>query len=461
MRLAVPNLICVAGLVLQGAGAGAETWTLVRGKLIEGKATRTLSGSFTGSVSRPDATDEPDLVEIDDFSLSAGRRSLAPDAPIEDEGLAPTGWVSAADQIGIDGDRVTFVQLRTGGERVGGGPGYVTFRFLDLRADASHGGLVEGRLPDSDTPRRVELNGDVYQVEQSFLRPPPCPPISPGSGGGSSGSVTIIATGHAAASVPYDTSFVPAPFSVPPTPTLEQLGMRAPDGAEITLEGGALRVTSTGDLFVEGTLPETPIPGLTSVTLTTPARIIVTGHIVVPGGSVGLNGGEVQVGSGSIDVGDPSTETPACQRLTPILPAAERVVGRFSLVASAARQMKIDVIPGGKRNRVLPGADGAIPVAILGSRTLDVADVDPDSMRLGAGEAGALPLPVGPSLYRLIDWQRANGDHFVDMMRLFSIRDAGIAYGDRELCLVARTRDGEPLEGCDRIDTTFGLPAAR
>jgi hypothetical protein len=39
---------------------------------------------------------------------------------------------------------------------------------------------------------------------------------------------------------------------------------------------------------------------------------------------------------------------------------------------------------------------------------------------------------------------------------LFDVRDAEVAYGEEEVCLVAEARDGETLEGCDAIQT---LPA--
>src|SRR5215475_5389899 len=120
VRRAVPTLFCVAGLVLQGISADAETWTVLRGKLMKGGEERALSGTFTGSLSAADSQGEPDFLVIDDFSLSAGRKTLEPDGPIGFEGLAPGGWLSAADQIGIDGDRVTFVHLRAGGTRVHG-----------------------------------------------------------------------------------------------------------------------------------------------------------------------------------------------------------------------------------------------------------------------------------------------------------------------------------------------------
>jgi hypothetical protein len=344
----------------------------------------------------------------------------------------------------------------------------VTFRFLELRADASHGGFVQGRLPepDPDAPRRLTLKGDVYEVDQSFRLPDlSCaPPISsplPGSGGGAAGGSVVISGGGSlvvsAASSLTSNHVVPLATA----PTLEQLGIRAPEGAEISLdEHGALLLESTGDLFVEGTLPESPIAGLTSVTLYTRARIVVTGRIVLPGVSLRLDGGAVFSG-GEIDAGNPDAQPPACHGLTSILPSAERLVGRFSLVASAARQIQIDVMPGRKRNFVLPGRQSMLAVAILGSRTFDAAEVDPETLRLGSGEAEPLePVEPGSSfppdplyLQPVSIVTFSNRDRFFDLLAFFLSNDAEIAFGDRELCLVGQTHVGELLEGCDRIDT--------
>ena len=131
------------------------------------------------------------------------------------------------------------------------------------------------------------------------------------------------------------------------------------------------------------------------------------------------------------------------------------MIGSFSLVASAARQMQIDVMPGDKRNRVLPGADGAIAVWMLGSREFDVRDIDVASLHLGRGAAeplGVFP-PSGGSFGRRSFRWFVNGDRYPDSTITFRVRDAEIAFGDHELCLTAQTYRGELLEGCDRIDT--------
>src|SRR5262249_33289471 len=70
----------------------------------------------------------------------------------------------------------------------------------------------------------------------------------------------------------------------------------------------------------------------------------------------------------------------------------------------------------------------------------------------GAAEPlGVFPLPGGSFGRRNFRWSM-NGDRYPDSTITFRVRDAGIAFGDREVCVVARTHEGELLEGCDRID---------
>ena len=53
---------------------------------------------------------------------------------------------------------------------------------------------------------------------------------------------------------------------------------------------------------------------------------------------------------------------------------------------------------------------------------------------------------------------RVNRDRHPDLLAYFGVREAEVAFGDRELCLVAETHDGELLEGCDRIDARPPAP---
>ena len=56
------------------------------------------------------------------------------------------------------------------------------------------------------------------------------------------------------------------------TPTLESLGITAPDGAVVSYDDitGELTVTSEGDLFIEGAAID--LEGLTTVAIRTPGR---------------------------------------------------------------------------------------------------------------------------------------------------------------------------------------------
>jgi hypothetical protein len=533
-------LVCGIGLIVQAAAAQAESWSIVEGRisLKKGKSSP-LSGTFEASLSEPDLEDAT-LLGLDDFAFTAGRKDLGPPIPVEYDGLLPIAWLRIADQIHLEGEQVEFVRVRSGGKLVDESADEVTFRFLELRADADDGGYAIGTLGDTELPRRLVLKGDVYEVEQSFGLPdlscfdgfdgtqPPPVSGSPGSGSGSSGGVIVIGhdpvvsfptfevdarstevvsarfgrrsfvwhesnggsvvlTGRTTGSAstiegtlysssntmltPVDMRFETVRYyslALDGAPTLELLGIRAPAGAVVQADAnGAVRVSSAGDLFVEGVLPSTPISDLTSVTLSTPGRITVTGRIELGSASLRLEaGGEIEVDPGLIPGVDyvvaPAGPAPVglpdfCQGLRPILPAAERRVGRFSLVASAARQVKLDVQPVDEqlaptKKRILPGSEQRLRAVVFGSRRFDVHDIDHDGRLLGRGEAES----IYPGL-RI--FAPMNGDRYRDLVTFFLVRDAEIAYGDREICLVARTLDGELLEGCDAIEVK--LPASQ
>jgi parallel beta-helix repeat protein len=108
------------------------------------------------------------------------------------------------------------------------------------------------------------------------------------------------------------------------------------------------------------------------------------------------------------------------------------------------------VSPGHPRDRIDPRSHGLIRVAILGSQTFDVAELD--ARALAFGPAGALaerhPRPKRRDLSR---------DGFPDLLVSFRASGTGIAFGDREVCLVGRTRAGIPVAGCAAI-VTAGPP---
>jgi len=104
----------------------------------------------------------------------------------------------------------------------------------------------------------------------------------------------------------------------------------------------------------------------------------------------------------------------------------------------------IDIKPGRDPNSINPSSAGNIPVAILGSESFDVADVDVTTLAFGPSGASFAHLH-GPHFEDL------NGDGFTDLIAHYRTHETGIARGDAEACVSGKTLDGAPFEGCDAV----------
>ena len=109
--------------------------------------------------------------------------------------------------------------------------------------------------------------------------------------------------------------------------------------------------------------------------------------------------------------------------------------------------VEIDIKPGSDPNAINLGSEGVIPVAILGSETFDVRDIDQASLAM-AGNAARQKGKSG----KIGSFEDVNGDGYEDLVVQFPTEGLDLAEDDTEATVTGLLKDGTtPITGTDSI----------
>jgi hypothetical protein len=109
-------------------------------------------------------------------------------------------------------------------------------------------------------------------------------------------------------------------------------------------------------------------------------------------------------------------------------------------------EVQIDIKPGSDPNAINLRSKGVLPVAVLGSETVDVTEIDPATLEL----AGAVPRTRGANAI-VASYDDADGDGWLDLMVHFEVQDLDLAPRDTEAVLTGELLDGTPIIGTDSV----------
>jgi hypothetical protein len=115
-------------------------------------------------------------------------------------------------------------------------------------------------------------------------------------------------------------------------------------------------------------------------------------------------------------------------------------------VVPSVLAVDIDIKPGSDPNCFNVNGRGVVPVAILGSGTFDVANVDQTTLSFGG-----LAVRVRGNHYPQCNGEYVNGDGFLDLVCQFEDDAGAWTAGEESATLSGQLLDSTPIEGSDTI----------
>ena len=201
---------------------------------------------------------------------------------------------------------------------------------------------------------------------------------------------------------------------------------------------------------IDVSIPAAPVVLGAVRLLAVPENVAVTGGLAyVATRGAGLRLIDVSNPAAPVElagVGVPSEDVAAGDGLAYVVGGRNLRIIDFGPEYTGNIQIEIDIMPGGDPNSINPSLGGDLPVAILGSDSFDVANVEVTTLAFGPSGA-SIDHSHGPHFEDL------NGDGSTDLMLHFRIKKTEIEFGDRMACLRGETLDGRPFSGCDDVRT--------
>jgi len=159
---------------------------------------------------------------------------------------------------------------------------------------------------------------------------------------------------------------------------------------------------------------------------------------------------EAQPGATGVDEAEAELRAEELLEQCPQLgrPILEQAATGTSIGPVDAIPVPVEVKPGSSPAPVNPTSQGVLPVAILGSGSLDVRTIDTSTVRLGISQ-------TAPRNGAHIE--DVNGDGIPDLMFQFPTQDAGVQCGDTVVIISGKTVSGAAIAGFDTI-RTVGCP---